>query len=101
MTIETININWNTIEIEITYNDDSSKAHREIYGHAMAHLEIRSNGKQPLPMTETGYRSHFTLASTIKEQGGAETFVRTWLDHEAQSKAWQDYVERSKQLTLF
>jgi hypothetical protein len=101
MSIQTLSIIWNTISIEVMYNDDWSKAYRETYGYGMAQLEIRSQDKQRLPMTETGYRSHFTPAPDINDHGGAEKFVRDWLDHEAQSRAWKAYVKHSRQLSLF
>jgi len=96
-----LSIVWNNVAIELTYNDNWSNVIRETYGYSLALLEIHSQDKQPLPITETGYKSHFTPASEIEEFGGAEKYVRHWLDQEAKSKEWKEYVRQSKQLTLF
>lgn len=101
MSIKNIKLTWNNIAIDVTYNNDWSKAHCEIMGHAIGHLEIRSKDKIRLPITETGYRSHFTAASNIEDNGGLESYVREWLDAAAQSKEWKRYVKDSKQLSLF
>ena len=99
--IETVKTVWNGIAIDISYDPDYSNAFREIYGRTLAHLEIRAEDRQKLPMTETGFRSHFIHASAIEGYGGAEKFILDWLEHEAKSKEWKDYFDRSKQLTLF
>lgn len=66
------------------------------------HVEIRSPDGEPLPITATGYRSHFfgpvEPAMTIEEV--TEMVIR-WLDAEAQSLDWLTYLEQSKQLSLF
>lgn len=60
------------------------------------HLEIRSEGRIPLPLTETGYRSHFTPIGQIAAYGGALRYVADWLDAEAARKGWT-----GAQLSLF
>ena len=66
------------------------------------HIEIRSVDKQPLPITETGYRSYFfgpvEPAMTPTE---VQDFVIEWLDKEAKSRHWIDHVNQSRQLSLF
>ena len=101
MSIENLQIIWNTIAIDVIYDNDWSKAHREIMGFSMAQLEIKSADKVQLPITETGYRFHFIAATEIEEYGGAERYVWDWLEEKSKSKAWKDYVNRSKQLSLF
>ena len=51
---------------------------------------------RPLPVTETGYRSHFIPAGTVAEHGGAVAFVTAWLEHEAARTGWS-----GAQLSLF
>ena len=70
---------WRGITIEVRYCADWSPSYREIYGYPLAHLEIESvaPAKAPLPMTETGYRSHFSGAPLIDEEGGPVAFVRS------------------------
>ena len=65
------------------------------------HVEIAEVERQPLPITDTGYQSHFfgpvEPSLSIDE---VAAFVIDWLDKEAKSQAWQDYLERSGQLSL-
>jgi hypothetical protein len=74
---------WNGVRIDIACNMDYSPICRQIYGEAIAHLEIRSVRKEPLPITETGYRSHFVATDFIEEYGGPAEYVRCWLDYAA------------------
>ncbi len=101
MGVQNLSMIWNNITIEVNYNDNWSNVIQETYGYCLAHLEIRSQNKQPLPITGTGYKSHFTPTSEIEEFGGAVEYVNHWLDQEVNSKEWKKYVRQSKQLTLF
>ena len=101
MGVQVLDIVWENISIEISYNSDWSNAYRDIYGHAMAHLEIRSNAGERLPITDTGYRSLFLPVPTIEEQGGPITLIQEWLNEASQSAEWKTYVESNKQLSLF
>ncbi|MDK3075487.1 hypothetical protein QO034_20640 [Sedimentitalea sp. JM2-8] len=94
---ETYRIDWQGIGIEVRWaakwmNSDV---------HPVAHLELVSDGRVPLPMTETGYRSHFTSREDVESMGGAVAYAIAWLDHEAQSAEWKHHVQASKQLSLF
>jgi len=95
-------IEWRGVLIEVRYCPSWSKSHEEIYGERMAHLEVMSldEPRRPLPMTETGYRSHFIHAKTIEDQGGPVAFVRAWLDEAAQSQQWKDLEAASRQMSL-
>ena len=79
---------WRGVQIEITFTPDA-------FG-MVDHIELRTEGNAPLPVTETGYRSHFTHKGTVAEYGGAVAFVSAWLDHEAERTGW-----RGAQLSLF
>jgi len=92
---------WNDIAIELCYDPDYSKAFREVYSKSLAFLKIESKPRQKLPFTDTGFQSHFIASSEIEAFGSPKDYVIEWLNHEAQSKDWQDYIERSKQLSLF
>lgn len=81
-------ITWRGVRIEITYTPNA-------FG-MVDHIELRSKGRAPLPVTETGYRSHFMSKGTVSEHGGAVAFVTEWLDHEAARTGW-----RGAQLSLF
>jgi hypothetical protein len=56
---------------------------------------------EPLPMTETGYRSWFGAPADVESDGGPAEFVRLWLDHEARSDSWKAAQAERRQLTLF
>jgi hypothetical protein len=84
---------WAGIPLSIRYCPD--------WCSITAHLEISSRDGQPLPITETGYRSHFTSTDAIEAEGGPVSFACAWLDHAAQSPAWQDAQESRHQLSFF
>ncbi len=65
------------------------------------HIEVESENRQPLPITETGYRSHFLSSSDVAEYGDAIAYVTVWLNHGAKSKAWQEQAEAGRQMSLF
>ena len=79
---------WRGVQIEINFTP-------EAFG-MVDHIELRTERKAPLPVTETGYRSRFSHKGTVTEYGGAVTFVTAWLDHEAERTGW-----RGAQLSLF
>lgn len=64
------------------------------------HLEIVSQDKQRLPITETGYRSHFLLPEELAEFGDPCGYVIAWLDYEGSSNEWRADVARRAQLSL-
>lgn len=71
---------------------------------AIEHLEIRSVApvNAPLPITCTGYRSHFTPIGTVAAHGGDVVVqVTAWLDEEAAKPHWLAHVEANRQGELF
>jgi len=86
--MEKYNIIWRSIPIEIAYTPEK-------FG-MVDHIELRTENKTPLPVTETGYRSHFMNKGTVAHHGGAVAFVTVWLDHEAEQMKWSN-----AQLSLF
>lgn len=91
---------WQGITIEISYEANWLNMDGP---YSTAHLEIRATDpdRAPLPMTETGYRSHFANPAEIDAAGGPVRFVQEWLAHEAQSKAWKDHEAAARQYSLF
>ena len=72
--------------------------------NVIAHLEVRSVDPEraPLPITETGYLSHFHQPGTVEALGGdVVAQVTAWLEEKAESKPWKTYVEKSRQYRLF
>ncbi len=90
---ETITIVWRGITINATY--------RPKYFANSAHVELRVPGKEKIPVTDTGYRSHFHPQGEVEEAGGIETYVRDWLDRAAQSPSWKALEEQARQPDLF
>lgn len=54
----------------------------------------------PIPITDTGYRSHFMQAADLKRAGGPVAFVTAWLEQEARTKAWARAELKWRQLEL-
>jgi len=86
--MEKHNITWRGVQVEITFKPEE-------FG-MVEHIELRTEGKTPLPVTETGYRSHYIGEGTVAHHGGPVAFVTAWLDHEATQKGWS-----GAQLDLF
>lgn len=95
--IETHTIAWRGIRIEIRYEA------RWLGGDVAAHLEVGVCAPEgaAIPITETGYRSHFANPGDIEDAGGPVAFVTAWLDEAAQSKGWKEKEEASRQYALF
>lgn len=92
--------NWNGIEIEIRWNRNYLVYDDQTH---MAHLEIMSvkPERAPLPITETGYKSHFTHVSAVESYDSPKAFVEAWLDHASYDPAWREAQTARAQLSLF
>lgn len=92
---ETHAIAWRGITIEIGYDPE--------WLGISAHLDITTVAPEraALPITETGYRSHFASQIEIAEAGGPIAFVIAWLDQAAQAQDWKDRQDSARQMTLF
>lgn len=100
MDIQTYTLTWHDgiadIEIRLTFKP---RHYQEI-----AHLEIESINpdRAPLPITETGYRSHFFHTGTIDlSDFDPVTEVRNWIEKEAASPKWQKMILADRQMSLF
>jgi len=60
--VESYTLIWSDIAILI-------KWYPYYYGDYIAHLEITSENRLPLPITETGYRSHFIQREAVQYYG--------------------------------
>ncbi|CAM3738277.1 hypothetical protein [Litorimonas haliclonae] len=98
MTYQTHRLIWQGIEIEARYDPQYCES-------IVAHLEIQAikPERTRLPVTETGYRSHFHNIGMIERDYGGDVIacVEDWLDEASKDKSWQDYVEASRQGSLF
>ena len=55
----------------------------------------------PLPITETGYRSHFMAPLDLINAGGPVTYVTAWIEKESRGKAWTKAAVVKAQGDLF
>ena len=83
---------WEEIAIEFTFTAQS-------FGGPFDHIELKC--KEQLPVTETGYRSHFIHPKELALFESPEAFVREWLDEAAKSSEWKLYKANSRQGELF
>ncbi len=90
-------IQYGFITIEITYVETYCAS------LGMAHLEVRviEPERHPLPITETGYKSHFIAHDEVMACGSPEGYLRAWLKSAETSKQWQQVLRDREQLTLF
>lgn len=85
-----------TIKIRITHARDYLSS-----GNDHIEVESISPAKAPLPITETGYRSHFIPPMKLMNAGGPVTFVTAWIEQEAKGKAWSKAAVMRQQGDLF
>jgi hypothetical protein len=90
---------WRGTSVSVVYKPDHA-GHKDF---RLSHLEVRVVAPEgaPLPVTDTGYRSHFLPAGIVEEEGGPARFVEGWLNAEAQTKAWRRIEARWLQPDLF
>ena len=89
---ETFTLVWSEREIEVSVRADWLNT-----GHW--HIELRC--AERLPVTETGYRSHFVQDGAFSDHDDVRTYVLDWLETAARDPNWTRYVEDRKQLKLF
>lgn len=101
-TYETHRLDWNGIMIDVQYCRSWLDCYEEIYGYPLAHLMIEAIDPEraPLPITKTGFRSHFTRPDEIDTAGGPVAFVRAVLDEAAKEPAWQEREVAARQMSL-
>lgn len=83
---------WQGINIQVNYNP-------EYFGCHTAHLELKAS--EPLPMTETGYKSHFAPKEHFDGYNSIIGYVEAWLDEESKKESWLAYTQAKQQMTLF
>ena len=101
MKYQETNLIWQGIKLIIRYNPNHCNSIDPNNPFRVVHLEIISENRVPIPITETGYRSHFTHAEEIEAYENPNNFVKEWLTAMAKSKEWQTYWKKRNQLRLF
>lgn len=91
-------LQWGDVSLEISYEPGWMGIKDGI-----AHLEIRvlSPKGAIIPITDTGYRSHFISSVYVDSAGGPVPYVRAWLDSAATASGWRKREIASRQLSLF
>ena len=95
---------WRGITVQVEYEADwLGAAARGSHLLVSGHLQLRSlvPDRAPLPVTVTGYRSHFLPMGEVERAGGPVAYATAWLDRMAQSREWKQYEEGGRQLSLF
>jgi len=85
-----------TVRIRITHK-------RNYLSPGNDHIAIESIAPErtPLPITETGYLSHFISPLALVDAGGPVAFVTAWIEREAKGKAWTKATVKKAQGDLF
>ena len=93
-------IEWQGYRIQVAYQPNwlGGASHLSV-----AHFDITTiePPRGPLPITETGYRSHFLHPEEVAAHGGPEAFVKAWLDAKAKGASWRAAHAATQQLDLF
>jgi hypothetical protein len=99
--IETASIDWEGFTVAIAYEADWLNIGAG-GGRKMAHLTLQVTAPADgiLPVTETGYRSHFLPFGIVEEAGGPSAFARAWLDDAAHDPRWRKQFAAWRQLSL-
>ena len=89
---ETFALMWRGRKVEVSYQANWLNS-----GHW--HIELRC--AERLPVTETGYRSHFVILAPHTDRNEIAALVRSWLETAAETPVWRKHLEDSRQLKLF
>lgn len=92
---------WEGIELEIRHCRSWFAMPED--GFVTQHIEIRSQEKRILPITETGYRSHFLNGADalVEFHHDPVAFVLWMLDEAAKDPAWKRREFEDRQGSLF
>ena len=92
--IETLGLEWRGERLTVTYEPN--------WLGVTGHLEVRADRDGAgLPITRTGYRSHFLNPAHVDAAGGPLAYVRLWLDQAAADPAWLEEESAARQMALF
>lgn len=86
-------ITWHAIELTVEHTPN--------WAADFDHIQVASKDRVALPITETGYKSHFLPSDQITDYGDAVDYVLAWLDYESKSKSWKNAEAKTVQLSLF
>ena len=85
-------LDWRGILIQVTLEKQRFVDHLQI--------ETLDPVRAPLPITETGYRSHFIGKDVVEQSGGPAAYVELWLESAARAKGWSEIEASVRQYEL-
>ena len=85
----------------ITLSVECERNYATMTGLTHLSIHVLEPSKAELPITGTGYRSHFLSEAEVMEFGSPVGFVRAWLDAEAATPEWKAQQQAARQMTLF
>lgn len=94
-------VSWRNIRLEIRHCRNWLPTAEAPF--VTQHIEIRSQDKRLLPITETGYRSHFINGADalVEFDHDPVAFVLWWLDEAAKEPGWKQREFDDRQGSLF
>jgi hypothetical protein len=95
--INTEMLEWQGITLSVSYERD----YATMTGLTHLSIHVLEPSTSKLPITETGYRSHFLSEVEVAELGGPLAYVRAWLDAEAATPEWQAQQQAARQMSMF
>ncbi|MEJ1967452.1 MAG: hypothetical protein WDN03_02260 [Rhizomicrobium sp.] len=95
--ITTEKLEWQGITISVSYQ----RGYASMRDLTHLSIQIVEPSTSTLPITGTGYRSHFLSEAKVVEWGGPLGYIRAWLDAEAATPKWQAQQAARRQLSLF
>lgn len=92
---------WHGVELEIRHCPCWFSMSEDCFD--TQHIEVRSRDKRLLPITETGYRSHFMngAEALVEFENDPVAFVLWWLDEAAKDPNWKRKEVDDRQGSLF
>jgi hypothetical protein len=98
--IEHYELDWRGIQVRVTYEPDAFGAAGDL--HHYSHLQVsNARHRQPLPMSETGYKSHHLPQGEVEAGGGPVAYVSRWLETASRKPAWKAMEQERRQGCLF
>jgi hypothetical protein len=97
--IEHHQVVWRGIAATVVYTPDFHALPGDDCHHC--HIEVMTEPRVPLPITETGYRSLFLPGGQVEDAGGVAAFVTRWLDAASKSAQWRAAEVTARQGSLF
>ena len=90
--MHSLQLEWEGVAIAVVHTPQA-------FSGPFDHIELRA--EEILPVTETGYRSHFIHPEQLALFGDIPTFVTDWLNEWAKDPKWHERKFQSQQMEPF